>query len=217
MDCGGSSLSPRKKRWSLSPGPKRHPLVSKRFRFPGSGVRRSLQSQHALSRITHNALGGMGALGQGLRQFFQPQRHCLPRPAPTECSCGSSPFPFLPLCEDPKCELLDQTLDPEIDLRFGPAPSAAAVLGCGSGPPTGMRRGTSLQSRRAKVGGTTVDLPLKGSPLILRHAAHDAVLQAERSRSSSTSDTPNSPALVHTSPGCQSPEEAEQVRYKCKC
>ncbi|XP_026876951.2 transmembrane and coiled-coil domains protein 1 isoform X1 [Electrophorus electricus] len=61
-----------------------------------------------------------------------------------------------------------------------------------------MRRGNSLQSPRSKADGSTAGLPSRGSPLSLRHAPNNAVLQADRSRSFSTSDTPNSPALVDT-------------------
>ncbi|XP_066499470.1 transmembrane and coiled-coil domains protein 1 isoform X1 [Hoplias malabaricus] len=213
MDDGGSSLdlSAHNNRQSLFQGSSQYSLVSKRFRLLRSGVKRSLQSRHALSNIAHNGLGRMGMLRQGLRQFFQPQQKCMPCPFSSGPSHCSSSFAFVPLCEDPKCDLSEQTRDPEIDLRFGPAPSTAASGGIGSAPPTGMRRGTSLQSRRAKLGGTGADPPFRGSPLVLRHASHDAVLQAERARSSSTSDTPNSPALLDTSLGYQSLEEAEKI------
>ncbi|XP_034022407.1 transmembrane and coiled-coil domains protein 1b isoform X2 [Thalassophryne amazonica] len=58
-----------------------------------------------------------------------------------------------------------------------------------------MKRGTSLQSRRSKTGGTG-EPPQKGSPQIHRQSTHEALLQAGRPRSSSTTDTPSSPALA---------------------
>ncbi|XP_077458819.1 transmembrane and coiled-coil domains protein 1b isoform X2 [Stigmatopora argus] len=58
-----------------------------------------------------------------------------------------------------------------------------------------MKRGTSLQSRRSKAG-VTGDAPQKGSPQIHRRSTHEALLQAGRPRSSSTTDTPTCPALA---------------------
>ncbi|XP_059184351.1 transmembrane and coiled-coil domains protein 1b isoform X2 [Centropristis striata] len=78
-----------------------------------------------------------------------------------------------------------------------------------------MKRGTSLQSRRSKVGGPG-DPPQKGSPQIHRRSTHEALLQAGRPRSSSTTDTPSSPALADMllTSGYHSTEEPDKLdRY----
>ncbi|KAF7207759.1 transmembrane and coiled-coil domains protein 1b isoform X2 [Nothobranchius furzeri] len=78
-----------------------------------------------------------------------------------------------------------------------------------------MKRGTSLQSRRSKAG-TAGDPPQKGSPQIHRRSTHEALLQAGRPRSSSTTDTPSSPALVDMllTSGYHSTEEPDKLdRY----
>ncbi|XP_024126379.1 transmembrane and coiled-coil domains protein 1b isoform X2 [Oryzias melastigma] len=78
-----------------------------------------------------------------------------------------------------------------------------------------MKRGTSLQSRRSKSG-VSGDPPPKGSPQIHRRSTHEALLQAGRPRSSSTTDTPSCPALVDilTTSGYHSTEEPDKVdRY----
>ncbi|XP_061583129.1 transmembrane and coiled-coil domains protein 1b isoform X2 [Cololabis saira] len=81
-----------------------------------------------------------------------------------------------------------------------------------------MKRGTSLQSRRSKTGGTG-DPPPKGSPQIHRRSTHEALLQAGRPRSSSTTDTPTSPALVDMlTSGYHSTEEPDKLdRYDGLC
>ncbi|XP_068080295.1 transmembrane and coiled-coil domains protein 1b isoform X2 [Danio rerio] len=78
------------------------------------------------------------------------------------------------------------------------------------GPPM-MKRGTSLQSRRSKAGGVG-EAPQKGSPQIHRRSTQDPLLQAGRPRSSSTTDTPSSPALVDMllTSGYHSTEEADR-------
>ncbi|XP_076851102.1 transmembrane and coiled-coil domains protein 1b isoform X2 [Brachyhypopomus gauderio] len=75
-----------------------------------------------------------------------------------------------------------------------------------------MKRGTSLQSRRSKAGGGG-EPPQKGSPQIHRRSTHEALLQAGRPRSSSTTDTPSSPALADMllTSGYQSTEESDRV------
>ncbi|XP_007247782.2 transmembrane and coiled-coil domains protein 1b isoform X2 [Astyanax mexicanus] len=75
-----------------------------------------------------------------------------------------------------------------------------------------MKRGTSLQSRRSKAGGGG-EAPQKGSPQIHRRSTQEVLLQAGRPRSSSTTDTPSSPALADMLliAGYQSTEEAERV------
>uniref|UniRef100_A0A3Q1HDN1 Uncharacterized protein n=1 Tax=Acanthochromis polyacanthus TaxID=80966 RepID=A0A3Q1HDN1_9TELE len=127
--------------------------------------RRASESEHGLSKITHNALENMGALGHGLKQFFQPQRR---RSSVSPHDSASS------------CAALSRVLQ---QIR---------------GAPPMMKRGTSLQSRRSKAGGTG-DPPQKGSPQIHRRSTHEALLQAGRPRSSSTTDTPSSPALADIS------------------
>uniref|UniRef100_A0AAY5EV99 Transmembrane and coiled-coil domain family 1b n=1 Tax=Electrophorus electricus TaxID=8005 RepID=A0AAY5EV99_ELEEL len=141
-----------------------------KFRLTELRVKSFPHTQHALFQITNNSL----------RQLCQPHHKLLPCPF----SAGHSSLDIIP--------------DIEFYLRFGPTPSAAAISGRGSTAPTGMRRGNSLQSPRSKADGSTAGLPSRGSPLSLRHAPNNAVLQADRSRSFSTSDTPNSPALVDT-------------------
>ncbi|XP_066527370.1 transmembrane and coiled-coil domains protein 1b isoform X2 [Hoplias malabaricus] len=75
-----------------------------------------------------------------------------------------------------------------------------------------MKRGTSLQSRRSKAGGG-VEAPQKGSPQIHRRSTQEALLQAGRPRSSSTTDTPSSPALADMllTSGYHSTEESERL------
>ncbi|XP_056591118.1 transmembrane and coiled-coil domains protein 1b isoform X2 [Triplophysa dalaica] len=74
-----------------------------------------------------------------------------------------------------------------------------------------MKRGTSLQSRRSKAGGVG-DPPQKGSPQIHRRSTQETLLQAGRPRSSSTTDTPSSPALADMllTSGYLSTEESER-------
>ncbi|XP_064154434.1 transmembrane and coiled-coil domains protein 1 isoform X3 [Anguilla rostrata] len=71
-----------------------------------------------------------------------------------------------------------------------------------------MKRGTSLQSRRSKAAGD----PPKGSPQIHRRSTQEALIQVGRPRSSSTTDTPTSPALadVLLASGYPSAEEPER-------
>ncbi|XP_051528926.1 transmembrane and coiled-coil domains protein 1-like isoform X2 [Myxocyprinus asiaticus] len=74
-----------------------------------------------------------------------------------------------------------------------------------------MKRGTSLQNRRSKAGGGG-EPPQKGSPQIHRRSTQETLLQAGRPRSSSTTDTPSSPALADMllSSGYHSTEETER-------
>ncbi|XP_051531883.1 transmembrane and coiled-coil domains protein 1-like isoform X3 [Myxocyprinus asiaticus] len=75
-----------------------------------------------------------------------------------------------------------------------------------------MKRGTSLQSRRSKAGGGG-EPPQKGSPQIHRRSTQETLLQAGRPRSSSTTDTPSSPALADMllTSGYHSTEETERI------
>ncbi|KAM4587439.1 transmembrane and coiled-coil domains protein 1b isoform 1-T7 [Odontesthes bonariensis] len=179
--------------------------------------RRASESEHGLSKITHNALENMGALGHGLKQFFQPQRRrSSVSPHDSASSCTSAP-PSEPT--DVGLEVGDtpasSALPLDSDNHAASAPPAALnrVLQQIRGPPI-MKRGTSLQSRRNKAG-VPGDPPQKGSPQIHRRSTHEALLQAGRPRSSSTTDTPTSPALdMLLTSGYHSTEEPDKLdRY----
>lgn len=177
--------------------------------------RRASESEHGLSKITHNALENMGALGHGLKQLFQPQRRrSSVSPHDSASACASAP-PSEPA--DPGSEVGDVpgSLAPSSD-SDNPAASAppaalSRVLQQIRGPPI-MKRGTSLQSRRSKTG-SSGEAPQKGSPQIHRRSTHEALLQAGRPRSSSTTDTPTSPALLDVllTSGYHSTEEPDKV------
>uniref|UniRef100_A0A8D3BHF4 Transmembrane and coiled-coil domain family 1b n=1 Tax=Scophthalmus maximus TaxID=52904 RepID=A0A8D3BHF4_SCOMX len=159
--------------------------------------RRASESEHGLSKITHNALENMGALGHGLKHFFQPQRRrSSVSPHDSAVCCTGAP-PSEPT--DVGSEVGDASLALPLDSDnpAAPAPPAALsrVLQQIRGAPPMMKRGTSLQSRRSKTG--SVGDPLqKGSPQIHRRSTHEALLHAGRPRSSSTTDTPSSPGLA---------------------
>lgn len=178
--------------------------------------RRASESEHGLSKITHNALENMGALGHGLKQFFQPQRRrSSVSPHDSAVSCTSAP-PSEPT--DVGSEVGDAPaslalpLDSDNPAASAPPAALSRVLQQIRGPPM-MKRGTSLQSRRNKAGATG-DPPQKGSPQIHRRSTHEALLQAGRPRSSSTTDTPTSPALADMllTSGYHSTEEPDKVR-----
>lgn len=178
--------------------------------------RRASESEHGLSKITHNALENMGALGHGLKQFFQPQRRrSSVSPHDSAVSCTSAP-PSEPT--DVGSEVGDAPaslalpLDSNNPAASAPPVALSRVLQQIRGPPM-MKRGTSLQSRRNKAG-TAGDPPQKGSPQIHRRSTHEALLQAGRPRSSSTTDTPTSPALADMllTSGYHSTEEPDKVR-----
>ncbi|XP_041836526.1 transmembrane and coiled-coil domains protein 1b isoform X1 [Melanotaenia boesemani] len=180
--------------------------------------RRASESEHGLSKITHNALENMGALGHGLKQFFQPQRRrSSVSPHDSALSCTSAP-PSEPV--DIGSEVGDAPaslalpLDSDNHATSAPPAALSRVLQQIRGPPM-MKRGTSLQSRRSKAGGPG-DPPQKGSPQIHRRSTHEVLLQAGRPRSSSTTDTPTSPALVDMllTSGYHSTEEPDKLeRY----
>lgn len=178
--------------------------------------RRASESEHGLSKITHNALENMGALGHGLKHFFQPQRRrSSVSPHDTVSSCSGAP-PSEPT--DVGSEVGDGPVPPGVPLdsdnlaASAPPAALSRVLQQIRGAPPIMKRGTSLQSRRSKVGGTG-DPPQKGSPQIHRRSTHEALLQAGRPRSSSTTDTPTSPALADMllTSGYHSTEEPDKV------
>ncbi|XP_008407948.1 transmembrane and coiled-coil domains protein 1b isoform X1 [Poecilia reticulata] len=180
--------------------------------------RRASESEHGLSKITHNALENMGALGHGLKQLFQPQRRrSSVSPHDSASACASAP-PSEPVDLGSEVGDVPGSLAPSVD-SDNPAASAppaalSRVLQQIRGPPI-MKRGTSLQSRRTKAG-SSGEAPQKGSPQIHRRSTHEALLQAGRPRSSSTTDTPSSPALVDVllTSGYHSTEEPDKLdRY----
>ncbi|XP_038872222.1 transmembrane and coiled-coil domains protein 1-like [Salvelinus namaycush] len=179
--------------------------------------RRASESEHGLSKITHNALENMGALGHGLKQLFQPQRRrssVSPHDAATSFSMGG-PAPEPPDGEGP--EVGDSPApgpdsDPHATSSAPPAALSRVLQQIRSAPPM-MKRGTSLQSRRSKTGGTG-DPPQKGSPQIHRRSTQEVMLlQAGRPRSSSTTDTLTSPALADMllTSGYHSTEEPDRL------
>lgn len=184
-------------------------------RVEAEGGRRASESEHGLSKITHNALENMGALGHGLKQFFQPQRR---RSSVSPHDTGSSFTGAPPSGTDVGSDTGDAPASsaPPLDSDNTNAPPAALsrVLQQIRGPPPIMRRGTSLQSRRSKT--SSGEAPQKGSPQIHRRSTHEALLQAGRPRSSSTTDTPTSPALtdILLTSGYHSTEEPDKLdRY----
>ncbi|CDQ74530.1 unnamed protein product [Oncorhynchus mykiss] len=166
--------------------------------------RRASESEHGLSKITHNALENMGALGHGLKQLFQPQRRrssVSPHDATTSFSMevGDSPAP-------------GPDSDPHATSSAPPAALSRVLQQIRSAPPM-IKRGTSLQSRRSKTGGTG-DPPQKGSPQIHRRSTQEVMLlQDGRPRSSSTTDTLTSPTLADMllTSGYHSTEEPDQL------
>ncbi|KAK2862095.1 hypothetical protein Q5P01_001628 [Channa striata] len=181
--------------------------------------RRASESEHGLSKITHNALENMGALGHGLKQFFQPQRRrssVSPHDSVLPCTVAppSEPTDVGSEVGDAPASLAIP-VDSDIPAASAPPAALSRVLQQIRGAPPIMKRGTSLQSRRSKAGGTG-DPPQKGSPQIHRRSTHEALLQAGRPRSSSTTDTPSSPALADMllTSGYQSTEEPDKLdRY----
>ncbi|XP_033995482.1 transmembrane and coiled-coil domains protein 1b isoform X2 [Trematomus bernacchii] len=183
------------------------------------GGRRASESEHGLSKITHNARENMGALGHGLKQLFQPQRRrssVSPHDSVSSCT-GAPPSDPTDVGSEGGDALASSPLLLDSDNPAASAPPAALsrVLQQIRGAPPIMKRGTSLQSRRSKVGGPG-DPPQKGSPQIHRRSTHEALLQAGRPRSSSTTDTPTSPALADMllTSGYHSTEEPDKLdRY----
>ncbi|XP_020789849.1 transmembrane and coiled-coil domains protein 1b [Boleophthalmus pectinirostris] len=180
--------------------------------------RRASEPEHGLSKITHNALENMGALGHGLKQLFQPQRRrSSVSPHDSGSSCAGAPPSGLPdVGSDVGDSPASTALPVDSDNTTASAPPAALsrVLQQIRGPPPMMRRGTSLQSRRSKT--SSGEGPQKGSPQIHRRSTHEALLQAGRPRSSSTTDTPSSPALTDMllTSGYHSTEEPDKLdRY----
>ncbi|XP_028302914.1 transmembrane and coiled-coil domains protein 1b isoform X1 [Gouania willdenowi] len=181
--------------------------------------RRGSESEHGLSKITHNALENMGALGHGLKQFFQPQRRrSSVSPHDTALSSAgtpsSEPTDLGSEVGEPPASSAPQ-VDSDNPAASAPPAALSRVLQQIRGAPPMMKRGTSLQSRRSKTG-TVGDPPQKGSPQIHRRSTHEALLQAGRPRSSSTTDTPSCPALADMllTSGYHSTEEQDKVdRY----
>ncbi|RXN22349.1 transmembrane and coiled-coil domains 1-like isoform X1 [Labeo rohita] len=174
--------------------------------------RRASEPDHGLSKITHNALENMGALGHGLKHFFQPQRRRSSVSPHDYASSSTGPIPEPPeagpeLGEAPAVTVAAPNSDPHAS---APPAALSRVLQQIRGPPM-MKRGTSLQSRRSKAGGGG-EAPQKGSPQIHRRSTQETLLQAGRPRSSSTTDTPSSPALADMllTSGYHSTEEADR-------
>ncbi|KAM6981068.1 transmembrane and coiled-coil domains protein 1b isoform 1-T1 [Aplochiton taeniatus] len=176
--------------------------------------RRASESEHGLSKITHNARENMGALGHGLKQLFQPQRR-RSSVSPHDSSSVGAPAPE-PSDAGPEVgdssACLALPLDSDSHAASAPPAALSRVLQQIRGAPPMMKRGTSLQSRRSRVGGAG-DPPQKGSPQIHRRSTHEALLQAGRPRSSSTTDTPTSPALADMllTSGYHSTEEPDKL------
>lgn len=176
--------------------------------------RRASETEHGLSKITHNALENMGALGHGLKHFFQPQRRRSSVSPHDSVSSYSGAPPSEPT--DAGSEVGDapatSVLPPDSDNLSAPPATLSRVLQQIRGAPPMMKRGTSLQSRRSKVGAPG-DAPQKGSPQIHRRSTHEALLQSGRPRSSSTTDTPSSPALADMllTSGYHSAEDPDKV------
>lgn len=174
--------------------------------------RRASEPDHGLSKMTHNALENMGALGHGLKHFFQPQRR-RSSVSPHDYSSSSTVHILEPPEAGPELgEAPGIPVTPNSDPHTSAPPAALSrVLQQIRGPPM-MKRGTSLQSRRSKAGGVG-EAPQKGSPQIHRRSTQDPLLQVGRPRSSSTTDTPSSPALVDMllTSGYHSTEEADRV------
>ncbi|XP_013987406.1 transmembrane and coiled-coil domains protein 1 isoform X1 [Salmo salar] len=179
--------------------------------------RRASESEHGLSKITHNALENMGALGHGLKQLFQPQRR-RSSVSPHDAAASSSGGPALEPPDGGGPEVGDAHSAPGPDsdphtTSSAPPAALSRVLQQIRGAPPIMKRGTSLQSRRTKAGGTG-DPPQKGSPQIHRRSTQEVMLlQAGRPRSSSTTDTPTSPALADMllTSGYHSTEEPDRL------
>lgn len=204
MDQGSSEQSPEEP----DSGGRAEPEVS----------RRASESDHGLSKITHNALENMGALGHGLKQFFQPQRRrssISPHDSASSCT-GAPPSEPSDVGSDVGDTAASLAFPLDSDNPAASAPPAAlsrVLQQIRGGPP--MKRGTSLQSRRSKAGGTG-DPPQKGSPQIHRRSTHEALLQSGRPRSSSTTETPSSPALADMllTSGYHSTEEPDKVSVR---
>ena len=179
--------------------------------------RRASEPEHGLSKITHNALENMGVLGHGLKQLFQPQRR---RSSVSPHDSAASSMGPAPEAAEAGPELGEapalSTANSDSDLPASAPPAALSrVLQQIRGAPPMMKRGTSLQSRRSKAGGGG-EAPQKGSPQIHRRSTQEALLQAGRPRSSSTTDTPSSPALADMllTSGYHSTEESDRVSNK---
>lgn len=175
--------------------------------------RRASEPDHGLSKITHNTLENMGTLGHGLKHFFQPQRRRSSVSPHDYNSSSTGPIPEPPeagpeLGEAPAVAVAAPNSDPHAS---APPAALSRVLQQIRGPPM-MKRGTSLQSRHSKAGGGG-EAPQKCSPQIHRRSTQETLLQAGRPRSSSTTDTPSSPALADMllASGYHSTEEADRV------
>nr|XP_006631028.1 PREDICTED: transmembrane and coiled-coil domains protein 1 isoform X2 [Lepisosteus oculatus] len=166
------------------------------------------EPEHALTKITHNALENIGVFGQGLKQLFQPQRRrssISPHDVLPAVSSGGSAEPP-ELGQEPSNSSAPLT---DTDPQTCAHPTALnRVLQQIRGAPM-MKRGTSLHSRRNKTAGD----PPKGSPQIHRRSTQEALLQSGRPRSSSTTDAPSNSTLAEVlpAPGHLSCDESERI------
>ncbi|XP_066554266.1 transmembrane and coiled-coil domains protein 1 isoform X1 [Amia ocellicauda] len=171
--------------------------------------KRPNEPEHALSKITHNALENIGVFGQGLKQLFHPQRRrssVSPHDVPASVSLGS---PVEPPEMGPELAESPAAANPETDPPTSAHPTALnRVLQQIRGAPM-MKRGTSLHSRRSKAAGE----PPKGSPQFHRRSTQETLLHSGRPRSSSTTDAPSSSALAEVllTPGHPACEEVERI------
>ncbi|XP_027032186.2 transmembrane and coiled-coil domains protein 1b isoform X1 [Tachysurus fulvidraco] len=184
-----------------------------RARAESGASRRASEAEHGLSKITQNALENMGVLGHGLKQLFQRRRSSV---VPQDLSSSSaSPAPEAAEAGSEMGEATAPNItspDSELPPTSTPPAALSRVLQQIPGAPPMMKRGTSLQSRRSKTGGGG-EPPQKGSPQIHRRSTQEALMQAGRPRSSSTTDTPSSPALADMllTSGYHSTEESDRV------
>ncbi|KAK2821295.1 hypothetical protein Q7C36_020638 [Tachysurus vachellii] len=184
-----------------------------RARTESGASRRASEAEHGLSKITQNALENMGVLGHGLKQLFQRRRSSI---VPQDLSSSSaSPAPEAAEAGSEMGEATAPNItspDSELPPTSIPPAALSRVLQQIPGAPPMMKRGTSLQSRRSKTGGGG-EPPQKGSPQIHRRSTQEALMQAGRPRSSSTTDTPSSPALADMllTSGYHSTEESDRV------
>ncbi|XP_007888685.2 transmembrane and coiled-coil domains protein 1 isoform X2 [Callorhinchus milii] len=172
------------------------------LRLTDTECRKQSESDHALSKITHNALENIGSIGQGLKQLFHHQR----RRSSVSPQDGLQAQADQELSELENSKLASETESVPIQQSTAQATTLNRVLQQIRVAPI-MKRGSSLQSRRSKV-----DLP-RGSPQISRKSAPDGIpgllLHSGRPRSSSTTDAPTSSVIFE--PSAISPYSGDEL------
>uniref|UniRef100_UPI00398E32DE transmembrane and coiled-coil domains protein 1 isoform X1 n=1 Tax=Pristiophorus japonicus TaxID=55135 RepID=UPI00398E32DE len=159
-------------------------------RHTDTEFRKPSESEHSLSKITHNALENFGSIGQGLKQLFHHQRRRSSVSPQDGLHAQADPEPPSPDISVPAAEL-----DWATPAHHSPAQPTTLnrVLQQIRVAPM-MKRGASLHSRRNKLD------PPRGSPQISRKSAPDGIsgllLHSGRPRSSSTTDAPTSSMFV---------------------